>query len=107
MSINNIGSTTNQTAQRAGEGSTVESQAETSQRTKAVTAAGGADTVNITSTGAKLQQVADAAANAPDIDVKRVEAIKRAIDSGTFEVDAKRVAEKMIAFDSVVSKAGR
>ncbi len=107
MSVNNVGSPTNHPGPRVTEGSSAEQRAESSQRTQPVTSSSGVDTVSITSAGARLQQVAEAAANAPDVDVKRVQAVKQAIDSGTFEINANNIAEKMIAFDSAVAKSTR
>lgn len=60
------------------------------------------DTVELSDT-VKVMQAADAKiANTPDINSERVASLKAAIDSGSYKVDAERVAEKMIDFDSLL-----
>ncbi len=108
MSVNNIGPTGPQNV-RVGDGSGVESK--TAARADSSTAAGvdagksgTEDRVSITSTATFLQQVEEQLSKLPDVDDKRVEAIKQAIENGTFEIDANRVAEKLIAFDTALTK---
>jgi negative regulator of flagellin synthesis FlgM len=57
------------------------------------------DTVELSDT-VKVMQAADAKiANTPDVDSDRVASLKAAIDSGTYQIDAQRVADKIISFE--------
>ncbi|WP_372738826.1 flagellar biosynthesis anti-sigma factor FlgM [Neptunomonas sp.] len=60
------------------------------------------DTVELSDT-VKVMQAADAKiANTPDINSERVASLKAAIDSGSYKVDAERVAQKMIDLDAML-----
>lgn len=63
----------------------------------------GANEVTLTSTAAKLQKLESTIANQPAIDTQKVAAIKEAIASGTYQVDANRTAEKMAEFESLLA----
>ena len=55
------------------------------------------DSVTLTGAARQLQKLAEAVAAAPATDAERVASVKRAVDSGTYEVNAERVATKIIA----------
>lgn len=55
------------------------------------------DSVTLTGAARQLQKLAEAVAAAPATDAERVASVKRAVDSGTYEVNAERVAAKIIA----------
>lgn len=57
------------------------------------------DTVTLTETAAQLNRLANTLSNLPVVDTQRVEGIKRAIANGTYELDANRLAEKMVGFE--------
>ena len=106
MAVDRISNTTN--TLQVGQKSAAEERAQVADSAKeSVDRAAPADRVSITSTASLLQQAEEALKTAPDVDVKRVEAIKKAIENGTFEIDANRVAEELIAFESTLNKAGR
>jgi len=65
-------------------------------------AATGADTVSFTDTATRLKALEQQLANQPVVDKNRVDAIKRDIASGTFRVDANRVAEKMLNLEGMI-----
>ncbi len=61
----------------------------------------GADKVSLTSTAARLKDIEQRlAASQTPIDDKRVKQVKSAINNGEYNVDADRVANKMINFES-------
>ena len=62
----------------------------------------GADQVTLTQSALNLQKVAAAVANAPVVDTQKVESIKLAIDSGTYKVDAGRIADKILQFEKLL-----
>ncbi len=65
------------------------------------------DTVSITSTASQLQSLEKQLASLPVVDVQRVDAVKREISNGTFEINPPRIADKMIQIESAInSKLG-
>jgi negative regulator of flagellin synthesis FlgM len=55
------------------------------------------DSVTLTDSARQLQKLADAVAAAPVADASRVAAVKKAVAQGTYEVNAERVADKLLA----------
>lgn len=62
------------------------------------------DTVNITGAASQLQALEKQLANLPVVDVQRVDAIKREISNGTYEIDAPLIAEKLIQMESAINE---
>jgi len=62
-------------------------------------APGTEDKVTLTEMAARLQSLERTLADVPEVDKKRVESIREAIDNGTYQVNANRVAEKLIRFE--------
>ncbi len=58
------------------------------------------DTVTLTDSARSLQKIEEAVAKAPVVDTSKVAAIKQAISSGTYQIDAGRVADKLLQFES-------
>jgi len=58
------------------------------------------DTVSLTDTAAMLQKMEAAMAETPVVDTQRVEDIQNALENGTYEIDATRVAEKLLSFEA-------
>lgn len=72
-------------------------------------AAGGiagatADQVTITGSARMLQQVSDAIAATPVVDSAKVASIKQAVQSGSYQIDARRVANQMLRFERGMKK---
>jgi negative regulator of flagellin synthesis FlgM len=61
------------------------------------------DTVELSDTARALKAADAQIANTPDVDSDKVARIKAAIDDGSYSIDAERVAEKMINFESMMS----
>lgn len=55
--------------------------------------------VRLTDTAANLKQVEARLADVPDVDRKRVESLRQRIESGAYEVNAGRLADRIIAFE--------
>jgi negative regulator of flagellin synthesis FlgM len=69
---------------------------------EAATAGGSAstgDTVTLTDSARSLQKIEEAVAKAPVVDAQKVAAVKQAIGSGTYKIDAGRVAGKLLKFE--------
>ncbi len=64
-----------------------------------------ADTVQLTDSAKQLRQLEEILANQPVTDAKRVEEIKEAIASGEYEINAERIAEKLLQLDKELGKA--
>lgn len=47
-----------------------------------------------------LKRIADAVSHAPDIDTSKVEAAKDALARGTYEINAERIADKLLQIDA-------
>ena len=62
------------------------------------------DTVSITNTASQLNALEKQLASLPVVDVQRVDAVKREISNGTFEINPPRIAEKMIQIESAINQ---
>ncbi|NOZ38515.1 MAG: flagellar biosynthesis anti-sigma factor FlgM [Gammaproteobacteria bacterium] len=60
----------------------------------------GADKVSLTSTAARLKDIEQRLASQAPVDNDRVKQVKSAINNGEYNVDADRVANKMINFEN-------
>ena len=70
---------------------------ETAGKEKAAASRG--DTVTLTESARALARLSEAVAKAPVSDAARVDALKDAVSTNTYQVNAERVAEKMLAAD--------
>ncbi|MDH3420600.1 MAG: flagellar biosynthesis anti-sigma factor FlgM [Gammaproteobacteria bacterium] len=66
-------------------------------------AAAPADTVSLTSSAQLLQKLEEILAAAPASDTKRIAALKEAIDSGAYEIDAATIAERLLRMEQDLS----
>ncbi len=57
------------------------------------------DTVTLTDSARSLQKIEEAVAKAPVVNASKVAAVKHAVNSGTYKVDAGRVADKILQFE--------
>jgi negative regulator of flagellin synthesis FlgM len=69
------------------------------QASEADARAATADTVSLTSSAQLLKRLEEILAAAPASDAKRIAALKAAIDSGTYAVDASAIAERLIRLE--------
>ena len=70
-------------------------------RTPTDSAAAGAtaqtgDQVTLTTSGRSLQKLSEAIAQAPVVDTAKVSSVKEAVSSGSYSIDASRIADKML-----------
>ena len=77
----------------------------TSQSAGSQSGAGAApaDTVSLTDSAQLLQRLEEILAAAPAADAKRIAALKEAIDSGTYQIDASTIAERLIRLEQDLS----
>jgi len=55
--------------------------------------------VRFTDTATSLKQIETRLAELPDVDRKRVESLRQRIESGQYEVNAGRLADRLLAFE--------
>ena len=77
---------------------------QTNQNGDKADATTGSDKVSLTSTAARLKDLERQLADQSPVDSNRVNAMKTALSSGEFKVDAERVADKMMNFESSLDK---
>ncbi len=58
---------------------------------------GGGDKVQISRTGAQIQKAQEVIKSQPDVRIQKVQQAKSSIENGTYQVDGKKVASKMIS----------
>jgi negative regulator of flagellin synthesis FlgM len=61
-----------------------------------------ADHVTLTDSAVTLQKLSAAVASAPVVNASKVATVKQAVDSGTYQIDTTRVANKILGFDSTL-----
>lgn len=66
--------------------------------------AAGSDVVQLTNTATSLQQMEKDLATEPAIDPAKISAMKDAIASGDYKIDAERVAEKFMEVEKALGK---
>jgi negative regulator of flagellin synthesis FlgM len=66
----------------------------------AATPAKAADQVTLTDSARTLQKIGEAVAKAPVVNAAKVASVKQAVQSGNYQIDAGRVATKIVQFDS-------
>ncbi len=59
----------------------------------------GSDTVSLTDSARLLQKLEENVANTPVVDNLRVDALKQAVREGTYEIDAGKIADKLLDID--------
>jgi negative regulator of flagellin synthesis FlgM len=65
----------------------------------APSAAPAGDTVNLTRSGLLMSKLEELVQSMPAVDAGRVRAIKDALASGSYEIDDRQVADKMLRLD--------
>lgn len=62
------------------------------------------DTVSLTGTASQLRSLEQQLSSLPVVDIQRVDAVKREISNGTFEIDPPKIADKMIQIESAINQ---
>lgn len=61
------------------------------------------DSVNLTGQARQLQTLEARIASEPVVDTQRVQAVRTAVESGTFTIDPERIADKMISLEQALT----
>ncbi|MGD8497414.1 MAG: flagellar biosynthesis anti-sigma factor FlgM [Chromatiales bacterium] len=97
MKINDV---SHSQPQKPGEGQTAgEAQGKAGAPNRAGSPATASDTVTITQTAQQLNEMHDALATVPVVDTQKVQQIRAAIESGSYEVRPERIAEKLLSIE--------
>ena len=62
------------------------------------------DRVSVTDTASRLQKIEEQLSAMPDINHDKVAAIKKALADGSFSLDPKKIADKLIDFETSFKK---
>jgi negative regulator of flagellin synthesis FlgM len=57
------------------------------------------DHVTLTDSARSLQKIEQAAAKTPVVDAAKVATVKQSISAGTYKIDARRIADKLLQFE--------
>jgi negative regulator of flagellin synthesis FlgM len=73
--------------------------ADKSQSEQAGVASQTGDHVTLTTSARSLQKLSEAIAQAPVVNADKVASIKQAVNGGSYQVDSRSVADKMLQFE--------
>lgn len=62
----------------------------------------GTDSVNLTDAGVQLSRLEGALRDVPVVDTQRVEAVRESVNDGTYTVDNRAVAHKLMQFEAYI-----
>ena len=93
-------STAEPLAKPAGSGSGVVTDKSQGEGSAAASTAQTGDHVTLTDSARSLQKIEEAVAKTPVVNADKVAAVKQAISSGTYKIDAGRIAGKMLKYES-------
>ena len=100
--ITNINS--NRSHLSSNQASSVKSRNEANQSSDNDTSSSSEDRVTLTNTASRLQDIEQQLSSASSIDNARVAEVQSAISSGDYNVNADRIADKMLAFEDFMNK---
>lgn len=61
------------------------------------------DTISLSENAVQLGKIDNSVINAPVVDTQRVEQVKQAISDGSYKIDAEKVADKLMKFESMLT----
>lgn len=99
IEINNITSTK---AQRSTDDTKLNQSSDQPVAQQETGKSSATDTVSLSDNAVQLGKVEHSVATTPVIDTQRVEQLKQAIANGSYEVDAEKVADKLMQFESIL-----
>lgn len=92
----------------SGQGAPVENQRNSNGDTDCDScgpAGNGSDRVSLTGEARQLKELEAELANQPVVDSQRVEAVRSAVENGTFTVNPERIADKLISLELALTDA--
>lgn len=100
--ITNINS--NRAQLSSNQSSSVKSRNESKQSSQGEDSSSAADRITLTNTASRLKDIEQQLSSSSSIDNARVSEVQSAISNGDYNVDADRIADKMLAFEDFMSK---
>jgi len=101
--ITNINS--NRASLNSNQSSSVKSRNEAKQENQGEnTSTASGDRVTLTNTASRLKDIEQQLSNTSSVDSARVAEVQSAISNGEYNVDADRIADKMLAFEDFMNK---
>lgn len=88
-----------QVAPAKGSGSGVVADKSQGEGSAAAATAPHVDHVTLTDSARSMQKIEEAVAKTPVVNAEKVAAVKHAISSGTYKIDANRVAGKLLKYE--------
>lgn len=107
MSINNINGLHGQNTPRSGDGGKLtraDNQAGQGSAKSTAVPVSVTDSVSLTDTASQLRRIEASLADQPEVDNDKVAAVRQAIENGSYQVDAERIADNLMKFESSLSK---
>jgi negative regulator of flagellin synthesis FlgM len=74
-------------------------RAEAARESREAESAKARDDVRLTDTATNLKQIEARLAGVPDVDQKRVDEVRKRLESGSYQADAQRIAERLLKLD--------
>jgi negative regulator of flagellin synthesis FlgM len=68
-------------------------------------AGGSSDKISLTGQAQQLQELEKQLASQPVVDSQRVEAVRNAVENGSFTVNPERIADKLISLEQALTDA--
>jgi len=100
--ITNINS--NRASLSSNQSSSIKSRNEASQTSQDESSAATGDRVTLTNTASRLKNIEQQLNSSSSVDSARVAEVQSAISNGEYNVDADRIADKMLAFEDFMSE---
>ena len=100
--ITNINS--NRAQLSSNQSSSVKSRNEAKQSNESESSSSAGDRVTLTNTASRLKDIEQKLNSSSSIDNARVTEVQTAISNGDYNVDADRIADKMLAFEDFMSE---
>lgn len=107
MSVNNINGLNGANTPRSSDSGKLDKGGDSLAQEKARSNAPApdvADSVSLTGAAAQLRRIETSLADIPEVDNDKVAAIRQAIDNGSYQVDAARVADSLLQVESALNK---
>ena len=100
--ITNINS--NRASLSSNQSSSIKSRNEAKQSNQSSDSTVAGDRVTLTNTASRLKDIEQQLSNSSSVDSARVAEMQTAISNGDYNVDADRIADKMLAFEDFMSE---
>jgi len=88
----------------SGQSGSVENQQNGHDKTSSENTS-GSDRVSLTGDASRLQELERQLQSQPVVDSQRVDAVRSAVENGTFEVNPERIADKMMSLEQALTDA--